>query len=70
MAYLQLLALFLLSLAILTLIKNDFFKWIIAVIFSAVFLLQLSSVYLTGNVGDYKFYEHLKQNVVTNIYKE
>ena len=70
MVYLQLLALSLLSLGVLTLIKNNLLKCIIAIIFSAFFLLQVSSVYLTGNVGDYRFYEHLKWNVIANIYKE
>ncbi|WP_405378503.1 sulfatase-like hydrolase/transferase [Nonlabens sp. Asnod3-A02] len=50
--------------------KNKIVKAIVSFVFAAFVMLQSASVFLTGSIADYKFYEHLEWNVVSNIYEE
>ncbi|KQC32383.1 hypothetical protein AAU57_02835 [Nonlabens sp. YIK11] len=70
MLYFQIILLVILFVSLLTILKNKMFKSIGALLGGIFISLQVVSIYLTNNIGDYKFYEHFKWSVVSNIYQE
>lgn len=70
MAYLQLLILFFIGLSVLVFLKNKAVKGIVVFLISVIVSLQVASVFLTGNIADYKFYEHVEWNVISNIFSQ
>jgi hypothetical protein len=70
MAYLQLLILFFIGLSALVFFKNKAVKGAVVFLISVIVSLQVASVFLTGNIADYKFYEHIEWNVISNIFSQ
>ncbi|MGB3590287.1 MAG: sulfatase-like hydrolase/transferase [Nonlabens sp.] len=64
MAILQLLALYTVFIGIVSLIGNQTIRLVVAIVLGLFASLQAIAIYLTGEVADYKFYEHLEMDTL------
>lgn len=63
----QLLLLFIVGISITTLFKNKTVSFLLSLLLSLFLTLQSLSVYMNGNLIDYKFYEHANISIVTSV---